>query len=363
MTFRVLRTIPTPWAPYAVMFSRDGTRLAIGGGAWYGDGGILVVDLSSGNAELFRCVELQRDTEDWVPTVSGVCFSDDDQHLAASTWRARHHYSPTLLFEVSELKLTHRATLPHLIADPWACPTGVLLSGDYTVTRHHKAAPNEVLAVCESPRELGIKAVNITQHFTSSHLVVVGANAITAGRGLPPLPPDHEYEDYWRTLIAFRESGGAIDEGLVSVALAREAPRPQLIPVQACRQVTAIAATPDGNGFVTGGLEGELDMWSWKGRWRQERLREWTRESKSVIGICYLPLACGWVSISHDGQFDVIAGKTSVGSWRLPTAGSPRSLAAHPTRNWIAVGTKQRGEPHPGGVVDLIEIEMPSAPA
>jgi hypothetical protein len=29
---QVLRTIATPWAPYAVMFSRDGTRLAVAGG-------------------------------------------------------------------------------------------------------------------------------------------------------------------------------------------------------------------------------------------------------------------------------------------------------------------------------------------
>ena len=40
---RVVRTLRTPWAPYSVMFSRDGTRLAVGGGSWYGNGVILLL--------------------------------------------------------------------------------------------------------------------------------------------------------------------------------------------------------------------------------------------------------------------------------------------------------------------------------
>jgi hypothetical protein len=42
------------------MFSRDGTRLAIGGGSWYGFGGILLVDLASGDTRLFPTAELLR---------------------------------------------------------------------------------------------------------------------------------------------------------------------------------------------------------------------------------------------------------------------------------------------------------------
>jgi hypothetical protein len=34
--------IATPWCPYTVAFSRDGMRLAIGGGSGSGDGGIAV---------------------------------------------------------------------------------------------------------------------------------------------------------------------------------------------------------------------------------------------------------------------------------------------------------------------------------
>ena len=41
----LVRQIDTPWSPYAVTFSRDGSRLAVGGGSWYGHGGIMLLDL------------------------------------------------------------------------------------------------------------------------------------------------------------------------------------------------------------------------------------------------------------------------------------------------------------------------------
>jgi len=194
----------------------------------------------------------------------------------------------------------------------------------------------------------------MAQHLTNAHLVVVGADVVTAGRGLPR---GGTYEDNWRTVVAFRESGAAVDEGLVSVPLDGEVRTPQLIPVHACREVTAIAATPDASGFVTGGLEGELDRWSWRGHWQQERLREWTYDSKSVMGICYVSGGQYWVTLSSGGELGLMAGNTPVGFWQLPTLGSPRALAAHPDRDWIAIGTKQSGWPDPRGVVDLIEIE------
>jgi len=201
------------------------------------------------------------------------------------TGRAKR--APTLYCEVSVLTLTHKTTLEGGSENSWPSPTGVLLSGNYTITRNPDAhAPEKLLAVCESPRELGIQAGDIAQHLTNRNFVVLGSHGITAGRGLAI--SSGTYEDQWRTIIEFRESGKAVDEGLVSVALHGESRSPQLIPVQACRQVTAIAATPNGNGFVTGGLEGELDRWSWEGGWRQERLRQWTWDSSSVIAICYL---------------------------------------------------------------------------
>ncbi len=128
------------------MFSRDGTRIAIGGGGWYGDGGIVIASLSKDSAELFRCVELQRDPHDFVPTISGICFSKNDRHLVASTRIPRTRSAPTLYFEVSGLTLTHKATLERENETSWPSPAGVVLSGDYTITRNPgDHAPDKLL--------------------------------------------------------------------------------------------------------------------------------------------------------------------------------------------------------------------------
>jgi hypothetical protein len=353
-TMRVLRTIPTPWTPYSVMFARDGTRLAIGGGVFYGNGGILMVDLSSDRSELFRCAELPHAKDDWVPAISGVCFSDDDRYLLASSWQARHSYAPTLVFEVSGLHLSHKDTLTMVSPAHRTCPTGVLLSAEYTITRNHGVPPDRALVVHKSPQVLGIHAHNTTQCLTNSHLVVVRNHVITAGRGLA-LGVTTTHNDYWRPLLEFREADRAVAEGLVSIILQAEAQTPQLIPVQACPEITAIAATPDGEGFLTGGLEGELDRWSWDAGWRQERLRDWTFDSPRVRGICYLCGGHEWVAVSSSGTVDLMAGNARLASWQSPTPGSPRSLAAHPARNGIAIGMKQGGAGDPRGAVDVIE--------
>jgi hypothetical protein len=354
---RMLRSIATPWTPYAVLFSRDGTRLAVGGGVFYGNGGILMVDLLSERMELFRSADLPDTSQHGAPTISGLCFSDDDRYLAASSWRDRQHRAPTYFFEVSGLTLAHRATL--WFEDSWICPSGVLLSGRYTITRNHRASPRDVLVVRESPRELGIDAVAAAQHLASRHLVVSGNHVITAGRGLQ-LNNASSHQERWRMLVDFRESDRRVDEGLVSVAL-QEAVEPQLIPIHACREVTAIAATPDGQGFLTGGLEGELDRWSWDGRWIQHRLRAFGWDAPSVRGICCLPGRFDWVAVASGGEMDLMSRDTPVASWKLSTAGSPRALAAHPTDYRVAVGLKQGGWADPGGAVDLVEISLDDA--
>jgi len=140
---QVLSTISTPWAPYSVMFSHDGNRIAIGGGNFYGDGGILLASLSTGETELFRCTDLPRAPEQWIPAASGVCFSPDDGLLAVSTRSARLHYSPTFLFEVSGLRLAHRDTFVHQYGDGLdPCPTGVILHDGYLITRNNATTLN-----------------------------------------------------------------------------------------------------------------------------------------------------------------------------------------------------------------------------
>jgi hypothetical protein len=53
MMIDFVRQIETPWSLYAVTFSRDGSRLAMGGGSWYGHGGIIRLDMPKSVVGLF----------------------------------------------------------------------------------------------------------------------------------------------------------------------------------------------------------------------------------------------------------------------------------------------------------------------
>jgi hypothetical protein len=320
-----------------------------------------MVDLVNERSELFRCDSLPHARGDWVPAVSGLCFSDDDRYLAASSWKGRHDCAPTVLFEVSRLTLTLRNTLNAAIRGLGMCPTGVLLAGQYVVTRIHGGAPDGVFVLEESPRELGIQTVNTRHHLTNGHLAAVRNQVITAGRGLLA-GGNFSNQEQVQALIDFRESGATVDEGLVSVTLDVEPRSPQLIPVQGCRRVTAIAARADGAGFLTGGSEGELDQWTWNGNWRQERIRSWTSwDSPSVSGICYLCDGGQWVVVSSSGGLELMGPHGPAAFWQIPTSGSPRALAAHPTRDWVAIGMKQGGWIDPRGVVEIVDVGLTAA--
>lgn len=365
---RVVGTITTPWAPYSVMFSRDGTRLAIGGGSWYGEGGVLLVHLISQKTRLFPCATIPASGRQFGPfTVSGVCFSPDDGHLAASTWSSRQHAGPALLFELNGLELTLRETLPlprqRDYRDP--APTGVLLCGKYLITRSHRASVEDVFTVLHPTRALNIDRGAAPHHLSSSRLIMAGQSVITGAGGLIP----------WQELEAdpdWRKSGRAAD-GLVSVTLKGGPKEAQVIPAQDCRRITAIGARQVDEKFMTGGLDGEVDAWSWEGCWRQHRLRPATNRKapdspdlditwatynpNSVVGICSLADASRWVSASADGELCIWEEDTLECSWQLPEPGTPRSLAAHPDKPWIAVGVKKGGFGRPQSAVVLAEVD------
>lgn len=365
---RNLRTIITPWAPYSVMFSRDGTRLAVGGGSWYGNGGILMVDLSSDALELFPCEHLPGlpGRRFGAPTVSGVCFSADDRHLAASTWTSSHKLGPTLVFEVRGLHLTHRETFHPAQAghSRHPTPTGVLFAGNYLITRNHRVEVPSVVGVRILPRHLDIDRRPAPSHLTSARLVIARGSVISGCGGLIP----------WQDLQAdpgWRDRGMAAD-GLVVVPLEGQPRDAQIVPVCDCRRVTAVGASLSTEEFVTGGLDGELDLWSWDDGWRQHRLRPMTNHEavnhpgldltwatytpNSVVGICSLSLGERWVSVSAGGQVCLWDRATSTQSCELCEPGSPRSLAAHPDRPWVAVGIKKGGFARPQSAVVLVEV-------
>lgn len=364
---RVLRTVITPWAPYSVMFSHDGTRLAIGGGSWYGNGGILLINLLTDESELFPGERFPgtQGRRAGAPTVSGVCFSPDDRHLVASTWTSSQHMGPTIVFEVSGVHLTHRQTLHSRhrgnFRDP--TPTGVLVAGKYLLTRNHRAEVADVVTVRTLPRTLGINRGPAPHHLTSARLITARGCAISGCGGLIP----------WQELEAdssWRDSGRAAD-GLIVVPLKGEVRDAEVVPAGDCRRVTAIGARASGGEFITGGLDGELDLWCWEGGWRQHRLRPATNRvarnepgldltwatytPNSIVGICSLADGDRWASVSAGGEVSLWEGATIIQSWEIPEPGSPRTLAAHPDRPWVAVGIKKGGFARPQSSVVLAE--------
>jgi hypothetical protein len=359
-------SIPTPWAPYSVMFSRDGGRIAIGGGTYYGGGGILLVSLHDNEIINFKFSELEGYPNKYntSPTVSGVSFSSDDRHLVTSTWTLRHHYSPTFLFEISGLRLNHRKTFIHEysddIGDP--CPTGVLFYDGHIVVRNNTLFMNDVFAVWDLPESFGVETQNNPHHLTSSRMVIINGTSVTGGGGSKALGG-------WRKDIGDYEAGKA-SEGLICCNLDSDAKKVESIPVPSCNRVTAIARLPSGDRFVTGGLNGEVDLWSWDGHWLRRRLRNakdkpvpqfpgltWaTYEPASIVGICYLHEGDFWVTVDAGGEINLWRQEKIYYSFQLPVNSSPRSIAAHPKKPWIAVAVKDGMKRNSG--VALLKVPM-----
>ena len=220
--------------------------------------------------------------------MSAVHYSDDDRFLAASMWRARQDYERTMLFEIDGLDLRPRhafgpeSEIPVQRTTPsrfgpdriFGTPTGVLLHNGYVITRLHESEPegHDVILFHRLPVEIKIRAANSNQHQTHNRVIVVRNTAITeAGgtRGLLSLQGNTYYVPVPSA------------EGLALRRLdAPEGPL-DVIPVMDCPRITAIAALPDSDGFVTGGSRGEVDRWAWNDAWSQHRLRG-PAEPKSV---------------------------------------------------------------------------------
>jgi hypothetical protein len=84
----VVHTITTTWAPYSLIFSLDGTRLAIGGGSWYGRGGFLIFHLTSQETTPKASTSPHNPRQSPRPTCHAVHESPSAVILADATLRA-----------------------------------------------------------------------------------------------------------------------------------------------------------------------------------------------------------------------------------------------------------------------------------
>ncbi|MEZ4449015.1 MAG: hypothetical protein R3B09_05985 [Nannocystaceae bacterium] len=368
---RVLQAIPTPCAPYSVMFSNDGTRLAAGCGEWYGEtGGVLLARLASDERAFTPALDVtRRGLRGGRVSVAGVYFSADDRALVAATRGSGLGPGPTLAVTVTGLALEVAAAWPAL-GPP---PTGVMLFGDRVLVRHNAGALDQCVEVRSAAPKASIRADDGRHPLTHSRMVVQHGRVITGGGGSRGLVE-------WRPETGVRPAGQS-GVGLVSAPLVGGAPA-ELVPVRACARVTAIASVPGGERFLTGGLDGEIDRWSWGDALDQERLAiddrapveaipweapsagvrtaagrlTWTTYSpRSVVGLCHLCDHERWASVDAGGQLRLWRGEATLGAWALPIPGTPRSIAAHPVEPWIAVGIKQGGFAETASTVLVLE--------
>jgi len=383
MPIRLVRIIRTPWAPYAVTFSRDGTRLAFGGGSFYGHGGIHVAEVDGDRRAALDWEKVPwvvaggihslRSMVSGVPTVSGLSFSDDDRFLAASMWGTLHAHVSAMLFEVEGSELNPSDVFENIGFDPFIEPnsderqsslgiaTGVLLHDSFVIVRRHSAAPagRHVIVLSPLPSDCPVRAGGAMQHLTHSRLSVVRGSVVTeagGSRGVHRRQPDGTYAQVHAS------------EGLAFRRLREPSAPPDVVPIKECPRVTAIVALPGNQGFITGGNQGQIDEWRWDNGWRQQRLRaaiapvvsksqELERQPESILAIVITAVTNQVVAVSTSGNLLI---QRDGGEWEcegLPERGSPRSLAAHPSRPWVAVGLKQGGFIQPESAIAMLALE------
>ncbi len=337
--------IATPWAPYAVAFSHDGTRLAIGGGTWYGFGGVVLVDLATQRSEVTSLAG-----EDRSNTVSGLAWSYDDRHLVASTWRSSQNAGSTLAFAVEGLTIEVVARrAPKSGLSPTS--TGIVALGKRAIVRGHRAIPEDTLSIVGWPDEVDIDPRPSFEPLAGARLLIARDHAITGDHGVE-LPADRSSGLVVRSL-----STGRVD--FVGGPGAR---------------VTAIGCAGEST-ITTGHRDGTLLRWDWTGALPrptavlgtipQPPIRVvgdlvWANyQPSSVIGICQA--INGWsIAVTASGMLATWRPGTPLSTWEVPVLGSPRSIAAHPDRAMVAIGLKQGGFSRPQARVALVEL-LPQA--
>lgn len=356
--FAILRTIPTPWTPYALVFSRDGGRLAIGGGAYSGRGGIMLVDHGSGRSSSFSHEDLPQLGGG---SVSGLCFSADARHLVASVCGSGQHGGRVVVFEVDGLALHHGRAIEIDYSDMVrfvALASGVALHEGTALVRNHRSAVSDLILAVPLPDDVDRGPV---QPSGSQRLVVIGDRVVTGNHG------ELDVVDRPDGLPLVRQYAG----GRLVVASVGDLASPEVVDVEGSGSITAIARA--GDRLFSGGRCGELDAWSLDGRWQRRRVRSATRREPpwvgdlgltrtylvdSIVDICAIPNG-GAASVSIGGELCVFDGETALVSHVAPGPGSPRSLAAHPDGGALAVGVKQRGVAAPRSVVVVLDLRRP----
>ena len=332
-------------------FSHDGTRLAMGGGSWYGGGGIYIYGLPKNleSADSPLAGFSKKSQSDTIPTISGLCFSRDDRHLAASAWLSSQYPAEAMLYHIKGVDLDPPQNLKFQWRDPLEgpCPTGILFYNGGLIMRSNTTTIEDVFHNWTNLPDPSVCRENPLYYLTNSRFIIRRGQAITGGGGSLTMGG-------WRRDRGQFEQGRACTGMVVRDLIKQETAREWQEETH-CRRITAVSPLISEDQFLSGGLDGEVDLWRYGTNWQRESLRKPPKPGKkgdpqinwatyapaSIVGICSLCDGDRFVTLDASGELSVWKNRTPQTTWQIPIAGTPRSLAAHPTKPLIAAGLKR----------------------
>lgn len=340
----LLKSIQTKRAVYAVTFSNDGHLVAYGGGHSYGDGYLAFLEILPEavrrSPDLLaplvpRIVEeiLESPFEDPPPSrdmrgtweknlsafaVSGLCFDGSNNYLAVSLWQFRHYYFPSLLVRFADRQLFFeglytedrnwlaRATVDRRIA------TGIRMwDGRLIVRRGLDGDPDNTFYAFSLPEEIDGSA--LPHHLTSSRVACLNGAFATGG------------SETGHLLITKDTQLGAMEA--------------RSVPSHSESRITTISTDANGKSIVTGTADGSMDFWEYDDSRDPTHVATRTGHEAAVTAACALSTPGIFASADKSGNVRVWRDREKLLSWKLPE-GSPRSMAAHPTKPLLVVGCK-----------------------
>ncbi len=309
---------------YTVTFSPDGTLLAYGGGFWYGQGYVVCLDSETGRVRASLDFQQQ--------TVSGLCFDASGLYLGASTWAESQRHAPAYVLKVADgtlaLQQELQASRDWLEGGGDATPTGIFFWEGRAVVRHLHEDSARTFHGFEPSQGLVLRAAH--PELTSSQFALLPGALLTA-----------------KVHRVVGKSGAEL------VLVTPRGRTTTLYPLPYPLRYSALTCDVARSTVLAGLSDGHLALYRVHPGPESpslEALELWRGHEAAVTAACQLADGRHHATADDRGVVRVWEEQREVCSFSVPTL-SIRSLAAHPTRPWLAVGGKFPGDGfHPGRV-------------
>lgn len=181
--------------PYALAFSPDGTKLAVGSGCLYGHGGLSLVDIATGTDSTIRFVTDQShqgphasgfadmpvaefDGGSRSLTVSGVAFDGSGDYVAACAWGRSKSRGSAFLFRTAGHSLDHQFTFDD---NDRGAPTGVAFMDGRLHFRNMARRLEDVFFSYDLPSDVDTETA--LAHRSHARVARVQQQLVTGGGG------------------------------------------------------------------------------------------------------------------------------------------------------------------------------------